>query len=212
MVRALVYLLVAPLMLLGLGGCESSIVRELLATPTPQLQSTPTLQETVERLAWLVPREERIPQGFRLQAGRYQTNERIIGLAPDPLAAQERVQRWGRVNGYVAVYAPAEPSPTAIQVAIDLFNTPQGAQGAFDAGPAVPPGGSLQPMEIEPIGDAARGFVLRDPEGDPFAHIVWFRYGHFLGAVYTFELGPDPVVATANFAKELLESIKAGLQ
>ena len=157
----------SSLLLVGsllLAGCSE--VQTLLATPTPTPGPTPTSAELTLRLSLLAPRDG-LPSGFRFESGRYEPNQSIIAQAPDPVSTGDLVQRWGRVIGYVATYAPLDlVEGQGFQVSLDLYRTAGGARAAFQEGPSAPPGAVVDRSAVTLLGDESLGFRLRDNSGE----------------------------------------------
>lgn len=202
----------SSLLLVGsllLTGCSE--VQTLLATPTPAPGPTPTSDELALRLSFLAPRDG-LPDGFRFESGRYEPNQSIIAQAPDPVSTGDLVQRWGRVIGYVATYAPLDlVEGQGFQVSLDLYRTAGGARAAFQEGPSAPPGAAVDRSAVTLLGDESLGFRLRDSSGEVIFHGFWVRKGNLTASVYSQGLEPDPAGATEAIARVALARLEAGI-
>src|SRR3990172_11836584 len=192
-----------------LTGCAA--IETLLATPTPTPSPTPTSDELALRLSFLAPRDG-LPSGFRFESGRYEPNQSIIAQAPDPVATGNLVQRWGRVIGYVATYAPLDlVEGQGFQVSLDLYRTAGGARAAFQEGPSAPPGAVVDRSAVTLLGDESLGFRLRDNSGEVIFHGFWVRKGNPTASVNSQGLQPDPADATEAIARAALAPLETGI-
>lgn len=202
----------SSLLLVGsllLAGCSE--VQTLLATPTPTPGPTPTSEELTLRLSLLAPRDG-LPSGFRFESGRYEPNQSIIAQAPDPVSTGDLVQRWGRVIGYVATYAPLDlVEGQGFQVSLDLYRTAGGARAAFQEGPSAPPGAVVDRSAVTLLGDESLGFRLRDNSGEVIFYGFWIRKGNLTASVYSQGLEPDPAGTTEAIARAALARLEAGM-
>lgn len=192
------------------AGCDAAA--SLLAEPTPTPRPTPTADELALRLSRLAPREG-LPSGYRFESGRYEPNTQLIPQAPDPATTQELLQRWGRITGYIATYAPLDiVEGKGFQVSIDLYETAGGARSAFSTGPTAPTGGFIDRQAVTLLGDESLGFRLRDNAGAIVFHSFWLRKANLTAAVYSQGLEPDPDAATEAIARTALTRLEAELR